>query len=142
MLEKLRFLILKGNRLEGSLPDSFANLRELDTLVIDDNKLTGNANVACEIPALDMYVADCEEIGGCMCCTVCCDSGKTDCNSLDWFAPQDPVTGYQLERVSYEFNERNIVYSLPQTENMTTAYDFYDVPDEFTGGGVRHRGKI
>jgi hypothetical protein len=56
------------------------------------------------------------------------------------------VAGYQLERVSYEFNERNIVYPLPQTENMTMAYDFYnipdDIPDDFTGGGLRNRGKI
>lgn len=128
-LSKLTFLILKENKLSGEIPASLVTLENLDTIVVDDNNLTGGTANICplKLASLRVFVADCLEIG-CKCCTQCCKDVDTACNNVTWFSPQDPVASYQYTRVGYRFNENDVIYPLPGSENVTDYYDTFGIP--------------
>jgi len=131
-LRHLKFLVLKDNKLSGEIPESFQHLSRLDTAVLDHNDLTGGAAHMCtpKLPALVEFISDCQETV-CSCCSLCCVDGTT-CNDQTWFAQLDPVTNYQFARVSYKFNEEDVIYPVPEAEEISENYDKFGVP-----GGVR-----
>lgn len=131
-LRHLTFLVIKENQLSGTIPESFNQLSKLDTAVMDRNNLTGGADYLCspKLPSLIDFIADCQETN-CACCSLCCVDG-TDCNDGTWFAQQDPVLNYQFSRVAYKFNEEDVIYPVPEAEEIAEQYDKYGVP-----GGTR-----
>lgn len=133
-LRHLKFLILKENKLSGSIPESFSKLTKLDTAVMDRNDLTGGASNMCtpKLKSLVEFISDCKETK-CSCCSLCCVDDK-DCNDRTWFAEQDPVVNYQYSRVAYKFNEEDVIYPVPEAEEIKEHYDKMGVP-----GGVRAR---
>lgn len=130
-LRHLTFIVFKDNQLSGTIPESFSELSKLDTAVLDHNSISGGANHMCtpKLPALVEFISDCQETT-CSCCSLCCVDG-TDCNDRTWFAQEDPVANYQYSRVAYKFNEEDVIYPVPETEEIKEHYDKFGVP----GGG-------
>jgi hypothetical protein len=122
-LMSLKFLILKRNRLSGRLPSTLGALTNLDTLVIDQNEFDGGSGHICSSIKPVTFVSDCIEVG-CSCCSECCDDESTRCYDDVWFAQQDPSSNYQYARVTYKFNEEDIIYPLHDEADAITA--FYD----------------
>ena len=83
----------------------------LETLLIDDNALTGNTDAMCA-HTITHFVSDCAssitsydaEIE-CSCCTLCCSDENTTCNDREWLGNHGGIweTGYI--RVKYDFDE-------------------------------------
>lgn len=123
-LTSLKFLLLKENKLTGPIPAEFASLTKLDTFLLEQNNVSGGALSMCNAPDMSVrtFVSDCSETG-CECCSKCCLDSDPTCNDHIWFAQQDPVSNYLYQRVSYKFNEENLV--LP-VEELTELRDFYD----------------
>jgi Leucine-rich repeat (LRR) protein len=94
---KLQFLILKDNLLTGNIPSTLRNLPALDTIVIDNNAITGGAVDICvgRETKHRAFIVDCDDLRVCPCCTDCCSAAKT-CNDT-WFAQQDPVANYEYK---------------------------------------------
>lgn len=67
-------LSLFDNLLTGPIPSELANLRQLKELYLDNTSLEPSlpAGLCDRQPQLNEFWADCEEIGGCPCCTTCC----------------------------------------------------------------------
>ena len=65
-------LSLFDNYLTGTVPSELANLSSLKELYLEETSL--NASFIEEICslALKQFSTDCDEIGGCSCCTRCC----------------------------------------------------------------------
>lgn len=70
--------MLDNNYLEGSIPEEIAELPELESLLVSENKgITGGAGPFCEREdTLDMFgVNTCgEQTVDCPCCNICCQS--------------------------------------------------------------------
>ena len=128
-LRHLTFLVIKDNLLSGTIPESFNKLSKLDTAVMDGNNLSGGADHMCtpKLPSLIEFISDCKETS-CSCCSLCCVDG-IDCNDRTWFAEQDPVVNYQFSRVAYKFNEEDVIYPVPEAEEIAEQYDKFGVPD-------------
>ena len=82
----------------------------LETLLIDDNALTGNTDAMCT-HTIRHFVSDCTSSSAsdaeieCSCCTLCCSDENTTCNDAEWFGNHGGIweTGYI--RVKYDFDE-------------------------------------
>ncbi|CAB9518982.1 serine threonine-protein kinase BRI1-like [Seminavis robusta] len=107
-LTNLKFLLLNSNKLHGSIPQSFEKLSKIDFLMLEDNNLNGTAKHVCdkkETP--QVFVADCEEIKQCTCCTLCCSDNNADkhCDDDVWLGGVDPIWESQYERAFYQFEK-------------------------------------
>lgn len=134
-LTSLKFLILKNNQLSGRLPKTLGALINLDTLVIDNNDLDGGSGHICTNVKPLTFVSDCIEVG-CSCCSECCDDQSTKCFEDVWFAQQDPSSNYQYTRVTYKFNEEDIIYPVNgEADSITAFYDTFGlaIDDELFG---------
>ncbi|KAL3918192.1 MAG: hypothetical protein SGILL_004356 [Bacillariaceae sp.] len=103
-------LMLNRNKFNGTIPLSFAVLDDLDILLLDGNDITGNADVICNTPTIEMtqFVADCGEPSPeieCACCNLCCHDSNTTCNHFDWHVNLDPIWEYGYRRVVYSFSQ-------------------------------------
>jgi Leucine-rich repeat (LRR) protein len=87
-------LILNSNKLTGQL--GLGELRNLETILIDDNDLTGNTNAMCE-HEIEYFISDCSKdpsvVGeiDCSCCTLCCTDVNVTCNDADWLANHEGI---------------------------------------------------
>jgi hypothetical protein len=90
---------------------SFSLLLEL--ILIDNNTITGDTTLVCEEwRRLDHFIADCNELINCSCCTLCCDDDSGPChNDEDLLAEFDPVWEEAYQRRDYIFSE----YGSPAT---------------------------
>eukprot|EP00585_Thalassiosira_rotula_P019594 CAMPEP_0196213922 /NCGR_PEP_ID=MMETSP0912-20130531/25953_1 /TAXON_ID=49265 /ORGANISM="Thalassiosira rotula, Strain GSO102" /LENGTH=183 /DNA_ID=CAMNT_0041490357 /DNA_START=38 /DNA_END=589 /DNA_ORIENTATION=- len=103
-LTQLMVLILNENRLEGEL--GLGELAKLETIIIDDNDLTGNTNAMCE-HHVQFFISDCGTnltLGvnpelNCTCCNLCCYDGNPECNDRKWF-------GNHAAKKEYGYGER------------------------------------
>jgi len=126
-LTDLKFLLLKENDLEGDLPTTLSQLTDLDTLLLDDNGFWGgSSNVCGHLPVLTTFIADCERLGPCDCCTKCCAASDPVCNTVTWFSGLDPVATDNYARDGYLFHEDDIVYPV----HSDVVPDYYQ---NFTG---------
>ena len=96
-------------------------LNDLEVLLIEQNDITGNANVVCQSSshisnqtAVATFVADCDQkdlestlVIQCDCCTTCCRKSETDCNE----DPEKPVFWLDAYDAPQYYNGRNEKYS-------------------------------
>lgn len=76
-LNNLISLSLYGNDLSGSIPSQLSGLTNLRVLYLDSNNLGPSLPESiCRNLSLDEFWSDCDEIGGCECCTKCCQDGE------------------------------------------------------------------
>jgi hypothetical protein len=65
-------LSVAGNAITGTIPIELENLTHLRLLYLDRTFLGPSLPVGiCELGLVEFW-ADCDEIGGCVCCTTCC----------------------------------------------------------------------
>ncbi|KAL3940898.1 MAG: hypothetical protein SGBAC_004641 [Bacillariaceae sp.] len=87
-LTDLEYLMLESNQFSGTLPQKLSQLERLKTVLLEQNKLEGDADMLCEASSsenIGIFVSDCEETTmSCTCCTMCCLSSDTNCNSIDF----------------------------------------------------------
>lgn len=108
---------MKRNGLEGTLPTEISGLSDLDLLLLEQNKLQGNADVICSFQntEIDKFVADCGEGDnhtiGCSCCTECCNQGDAECNAYDWKGNLDPIWEYGFKRERYSYDLGPIIWT-------------------------------
>jgi len=77
-LQVLTSLSLFDNMLTGTIPSQLANIHTLKVLYLDSNNLGPPLPTAlCNRLTFDEFWADCSAIGGCDCCTKCCQQGQT-----------------------------------------------------------------
>merc|ERR1712087_745268 len=158
-LTNLKFLDLGENRLVDTIPQSLGNLTDLmvlilnknglrgelglgqlgmlETLLIDDNDLTGDTNAMCR-HQLSHFIADCanETLGSggfntelsCPCCTLCCYDNNTACNDDEWLGNHvaEKELGYG-DRTYWDFGDNGFVsplwdYNLLQYYGVTGVY--------------------
>jgi len=110
-LSELVVLILNGNRLEGEL--GLGQLEKLETLLIDDNDLTGNTDAMCA-HTLVHFIADCAHSTlaaafNCTCCTLCCSRENTTCNDDEWLGNHEAMWEYGYNRLYYNFDDNGII---------------------------------
>mmetsp|Transcript_4594 Transcript_4594/g.7950 ORF Transcript_4594/g.7950 Transcript_4594/m.7950 type:complete len:1277 (+) Transcript_4594:628-4458(+) len=105
-LSQLVILLLNANHLSGTL--GLGQLENLETLLIDDNNLTGNTDAMCA-HEITHFIADCAELY-CNCCSLCCSDEKT-CNDSEWLGNHEAVWEYDYERVYWGFEEGVIINS-------------------------------
>lgn len=89
---------------------SFFCFFEIDVLLLDGNKLSGDATIVCNNPAVNAtaFSADCGGVTpqiSCSCCTICCQDSDPDCNNLDWRINLDGIWEYDFQRVVYSFSQ-------------------------------------
>ncbi|CAJ1959366.1 unnamed protein product [Cylindrotheca closterium] len=88
MLRDLEYLLLESNQFSGTLPQKLSQLGNLQTVLLEQNKLEGDTDMLCEGSSTEnigILVSDCEEpTMSCACCTICCLSTDTGCNSIDF----------------------------------------------------------
>ncbi|KAL7536265.1 hypothetical protein ACHAXR_007034 [Thalassiosira sp. AJA248-18] len=123
-LAELMVLILNSNNLRGEL--GLGQLEKLvsflapmaETLLIDDNSLTGNTNEMCA-HTITHFVADCyHNIGDfdmpidvaldCACCTSCCFDENTTCNDSEWLGNHEGLWEYGYDRLVWDFDEGGV----------------------------------
>lgn len=125
-LTQLMVLILNENRLEGEL--GLGELAKLETIIIDDNDLTGNTNAMCE-HHVEYFISDCganSTLGvnpelNCTCCTLCCYDGNPDCNDREWF-------GNHAARKEYGYGERSY-WDFGDNAGISASFDYNGVQD-------------
>jgi len=72
-----------------------------ETILIDDNDLTGNTNAMCE-HEIEFFISDCSKdpsvVGeiDCSCCTLCCTDANVTCNDADWLANHEGICKFDL----------------------------------------------
>jgi hypothetical protein len=72
-----------------------------ETILIDDNDLTGNTNAMCE-HEIEYFISDCSKdpsvVGeiDCSCCTLCCTDANVTCNDADWLANHEGICKFDL----------------------------------------------
>jgi hypothetical protein len=108
-LGKLKMLLLKDNLLTGSLPPTFVALTDLQVLLLEQNDFKGTAEAFCgrDSEPDQAFVSDCEDAKfQCGCCTTCCSSSDTQCNTFDWKwrANLDPSWNYGFQRQAYFYS--------------------------------------
>ena len=68
-------LALFGNNLTGTIPEEVGELDDLGILYLDHNTFAPTVPPEiCDLDKLQEFWSDCDELGGCDCCTMCCDS--------------------------------------------------------------------
>ena len=66
-------LSLFDNDLTGIIPDELENLVSLNSLYLDNTLLGPSLPLGiCNLASLEDFWSDCDELGGCDCCTTCC----------------------------------------------------------------------
>lgn len=71
---------------------------------MDKNDVVGNVGPICELPSLQVFVADC---GGdspeveCPCCSTCCKDSNVDCNKDLVLISYNPTWEDRYERKNY-----------------------------------------
>jgi len=117
-LTKLMVLILNGNRLEGEL--GLGQLLNLETLLIDNNELTGDTDAMCAHD-ITHFIADCvnntnSSLGAlgaeiaCPCCTLCCLDEDASCNDAEWLGNHVAIKelGYD-KRMFWDFEDAGVI---------------------------------
>ncbi|KAL9190490.1 hypothetical protein ACHAXT_000196 [Thalassiosira profunda] len=108
-LTNLMVLILNANRLRGEV--GLGDLWQLETLLIDDNALTGDTGDMCQ-HELVHFIADCArgpngsnaELN-CTCCTLCCRDENVTCNDSEWLGNHGGLAEFGYDRLAWEFEE-------------------------------------
>ena len=82
-----------------------------ETLLIDDNDLTGNTDAMCAHD-ITHFIADCAHSTGafdvelnCTCCTLCCSDENTTCNDAEWLGNHEALWEYGYNRMYWDFEE-------------------------------------
>jgi hypothetical protein len=103
----MRFLFLNKNQLTGSIPWQLMYMQKLSIFMFDQNNLGGSDAAVCGVnkpSTLTSMVADCNQLQ-CDCCTKCCTSGDSSCNTLELQVNNDN----DFSRAHTLFNE-NLVF--------------------------------
>ena len=84
-----------------------------ETLLIDDNDLTGNTDAMCA-HTLVHFIADCAHSTlaaafNCTCCTLCCSRENTTCNDDEWLGNHEAMWEYGYNRLYYNFDDNGII---------------------------------
>ena len=75
-LPLLESLALYNNALTGQIPSEIGSISSLRVLYLDNNSLQPSlADDICMKLVFEEFWTDCNEIGGCTCCTRCCQDG-------------------------------------------------------------------
>ncbi|KAL3815756.1 hypothetical protein ACHAXA_008806 [Cyclostephanos tholiformis] len=110
-LGDLVVLILKSNMLVGEL--GLGELANLETLLIDDNRLTGDTSAICKHD-IKFFISDCSKNSMnvseivCDCCTLCCRDENVTCNDADWLASTEGMWEFGYDRVFWLFGNDGI----------------------------------
>jgi len=125
--ERMEFLLVNRNRLNGTIPDGLLDSRRLQILWMDHNELTGNLDIWCLTPNRAPVVSASADCNGttplvtCKCCDICCDhSSDAKCHDRDRLAQYDPEwkQGYS-RRGFYDFrDDYNITRKLEVNPNF------------------------
>lgn len=114
-LTKLWVLILNKNKLNGTT-GVLNPLLDLETLLIDDNTFSGDADAICaRSDTIKFFVADCASDAGieaeidCECCTLCCRDENTTCNDQEWLGNHEGIWENSYSRWQWDFGAAGTV---------------------------------
>ena len=102
-----------------SYPLSCHTIFLTETLLIDDNALSGNTDEMCQHEIIN-FISDCATTSPdifdaeiqCSCCTLCCSDENVTCNDSEWLANHGGIweTGYN--RLKWDFDDNGMISPL------------------------------
>jgi hypothetical protein len=88
--------------------------------VLDRNNVTGDLQSACDLPSIQLAIADCDVI--CICCDLCCTDGE-DCHDLDLVSNISPVWELEYKRQFFGFSDKMGNYNVGDDDDVANLGD-------------------